>query len=533
MAKKTLGVMLDCSRNAVMRPEQVKEFAKLISEMGYNMLQLYTEDTYEIEGEPFFGHMRGRYSQEELKELDSYCAGIGVELVPCIQVLAHLGRLTQWEPYADLFECEDILMVGDERVYELIDKMFGALEKCFTSRRVNVGMDEAISIGRGKYLDKHGYCNRVEILTKHLKRVKEIADRHGFTIMMWSDMFVRLHNHGEYYGEDICIPKETIDGVPEGVELIYWDYYSKEKKHYDNMLKTHLDFRNPIAFAGGLWTWTGYAPNLRFTWDATEAAMRSVKEHSIDTVFFTMWGDHGKDCSYYTMLPMLFAAAKMMDGEFDRNVIETQFEEKYGYTFEEFWNLELPNITEEEESHFHCPGKYLLFNDPFIGIFDFTVADDLTERYRNASETLEKSIRGRKYDYLFEVEKKLLDVLVYKADLGVRLRRAYQAQDKEALCRILEETFPIVEQSMQEFFDAFRSMWMRENKAFGLEVQEQRFGGALYRVKSCKERISKYINGELDKIEELEEKSLVKCTGMEGKGIVWGDWRTTVTVAVN
>ena len=55
---KTLGVMLDCSRNAVMKPQKVKEFAKLIRDMGYNMLQLYTEDTYEIEGEPFFGHMR-------------------------------------------------------------------------------------------------------------------------------------------------------------------------------------------------------------------------------------------------------------------------------------------------------------------------------------------------------------------------------------------------------------------------------------------------------------------------------------------
>ena len=51
--KKSLGIMLDCSRNAVMKPEEVKKFAKLIADMGYNMLQLYTEDTYEIEDEPY------------------------------------------------------------------------------------------------------------------------------------------------------------------------------------------------------------------------------------------------------------------------------------------------------------------------------------------------------------------------------------------------------------------------------------------------------------------------------------------------
>ena len=33
MAVKTLGVMLDCSRNGVMKPEQVKKFAKMIADM--------------------------------------------------------------------------------------------------------------------------------------------------------------------------------------------------------------------------------------------------------------------------------------------------------------------------------------------------------------------------------------------------------------------------------------------------------------------------------------------------------------------
>ncbi len=533
MNQKTLGVMLDCSRNAVMKPEKVKEFAKLISDMGYNMLQLYTEDTYEIEGEPFFGHMRGRYTKEELKDIDAYCNSIGMELVPCIQVLAHLGRLTQWVPYADMFDRDDILMVGDERVYQLIDKMFETAEACFTSRRINVGMDEAIAIGRGKYQDVHGVRNRVDILAEHLEKVVEIAGKHGFTIMMWSDMFVRIHNQGEYYGDNICIPKETVDKVPENVELVYWDYYSRDKEHYDHMIETHQAFQNPIAFAGGLWTWSGYAPNLRFTWDTTEAAMRSVVEHSLDNVFFTMWGDHGKDCSFYTMLPMLFAAAKMMEGEFDRTVIAGEFEKKYGYAMEEFFHLELPNITEDEESHFHCPCKYLLFNDPFIGVFDFSVPEDLPERYKEASEILAGSINGRPYDYLFEVEKTLLDALVYKADLGVKLRKAYQSGDREMLKMLADDIFPKAQESMQEFFRTFSKMWHKENKGFGLEVQEQRFGGLLYRMQSCREQVYQYLNGDISRIDELEEESLAKYAGFEGKGFCFADWRATVTTCVN
>ena len=71
MAKR-FGVMLDMSRNAVMRPSEVKNFARIIKSFGYNMIQLYTEDTYEVDGEPYFGYLRGRYSKQEIRDIVEY-----------------------------------------------------------------------------------------------------------------------------------------------------------------------------------------------------------------------------------------------------------------------------------------------------------------------------------------------------------------------------------------------------------------------------------------------------------------------------
>ena len=48
------GVMIDNSRNAVMKPETVKEMIDLLEQMGYNTLMLYTEDTYEVNNQPYF-----------------------------------------------------------------------------------------------------------------------------------------------------------------------------------------------------------------------------------------------------------------------------------------------------------------------------------------------------------------------------------------------------------------------------------------------------------------------------------------------
>ena len=123
--KNTLGIMLDLSRNAVMNMDNLKNYLKIISKIGYNCVFLYTEDTYEVEGEPYFGYLRGRYSVEEMRELDSYAQNLGIEVIPCIQTLAHLTAISRWQQYS--MDTPDILMVDDESTYELIDKMFKTL----------------------------------------------------------------------------------------------------------------------------------------------------------------------------------------------------------------------------------------------------------------------------------------------------------------------------------------------------------------------------------------------------------------------
>ena len=96
MKKGYLGVMLDCSRNAVMSVAELKNFILTLKKTGYNCLQLYTEDTYEIEGEPQFGYRRGKYTKAELKEIDAFAKKNGVELMPCIQTLAHLNQIFRY-----------------------------------------------------------------------------------------------------------------------------------------------------------------------------------------------------------------------------------------------------------------------------------------------------------------------------------------------------------------------------------------------------------------------------------------------------
>ena len=529
MSVKTLGIMIDCSRNGVMSPGKVKEFASLISGMGYNMLMLYTEDTYEIAGEPFFGYMRGRYTADEIRDIDAHCRSVGIELIPCIQTLAHLNQVRRWPGYASLFDIGDILMAGDPAVYDFIDKMFSSVSQCFTSRRIHIGMDEAYMLGRGRYLDKNGSEDRTLIMRGHLAKVAELAGKYGLTPMMWSDMFSNLCTDGA------TVPQDLKDAVPAGVELVYWDYYSTDIAHYDAKLSIHEQFTdNPTVFAGGIWTWTGFSPNLSYSLKAVEASVKGLEKHpGVETVFYTMWGDNGKECSTFSALPAIFAAAEMTRGNFDMESIAAEFEKRLGYSFDEFMMLELPNVPGADRVNVNNPCKYLLYNDPFIGLFDFTVAPDLAKLYAEAVGPVEACVNGRRFDYLFDFAAKLLRVLSVKCDLGIRIRQAYSAGDREALLRFADTELPSLVSLVDELYRAFRTMWLTDNKAFGLEVCENRFGGLMLRLRSCADRIRDYLAGNIAQIDELEARQEAFLPDSREKAINFNYFTETYTACID
>ena len=219
---RMFGIMLDCSRNAVMTLPNLKRYMRRLAILGYNMLMLYTEDTYRIEGEPFFGLMRGAYSPEEIKEIDDYAASLGIEVIPCIQTLAHLEQMFRWNCYKDINDLNGILLVDEPKTYELIEKMIVTLKNCVRSRRSHLGMDEAHGIGDGKFKKLHGEESRFNIINRHLGKVMEICRRHGLEPMMWSDMYFRCGSKtDDYYDKECVIPEEVVRQIPKGVELVY------------------------------------------------------------------------------------------------------------------------------------------------------------------------------------------------------------------------------------------------------------------------------------------------------------------------
>lgn len=497
-----LGLMLDCSRNAVPTVETVKKLIRVMAMLGYRSLQLYTEDTYEVPGQPYFGYLRGRYSSAELKELDGYAEKLGIELIPCIQTLAHLERIFRWKCFDGVKDYGNILLCGEEETYELIESMFSAVRGCFKSKRINIGMDEAHMLGLGRYLDRHGFTDRTQIMVNHLTRVTEIAEKYGFKPMMWSDMFFRLANNGDYYSEKNEVLPETVSALAKRVELIYWDYYSPDRLHYEQNIDGHKKLGTETWFAAGAWKWIGFTPDNAHSMNTAGAGMDACLNKEVKNALLTLWGDNGGEASIFSVMPTLaFFAAKAYG--FSEEYLHNSFSALTGTSFEDFMRIDSANFIGGDSAWDYNPNKYLFYNDLFLGIFDNRICEkgksDIERFLKAYSET---DCGG--YNYIFETQKALLEVLAVKYDLGVKTREYYKSGNNSGLEKLVAE-YNRLGVKINEFYRAFLKQWETENKPFGFETQDIRIGGLLKRVEHCREQLENYLAGKLISIPELEE----------------------------
>lgn len=539
-----IGYMADCSRNAVARVDTLKKLVRQAALMGYHFIGLYLEDTLAIPEEPYFGYMRGAYTKEEIAEVVRYAAIFGVEIRPYVETLAHLNQITRYEHYQKFIDTDDILLAGDERTYEFLDHYLKAVSDAFPSRRVNLGMDEAHMVGLGKYLDAHGYQNRVEIIQKHLERVMEICRKYGLQPQMWSDMFFRLAFGGEYYVKDKPMTENV--KIPEGLELVYWDYYSADEEHYDDMLRQHRKMTDKVSFAGGVWKWIGFAPHNRYSAVIGKAALSSCRRNGITSVVMTGWGDNGGEASQFSILPGLFEDARLV---YEDNLPEAAFYALTGIREEDYMKLDLSNPLPARKDRVNNAGKFLLYNDALLGIFDplaqqlasgyyENAANQLSNGYyEDAAKQLEQAVRdssGSSLCYVLKTQASLCRVLQDKANLGMVIRTAYDAGDREKLREIAEEAIPLLLGKLDRFYQDFRKQWMSENKAFGFEVQSLRIGGLRQRILEVQQRLEEYLSGEIAEIDELEKPVLpfAYCEGADVTTLDYNRWNYIVTTAV-
>ena len=514
----TFGIMMDCSRNAVMRVDHVQQWLRRIALLGYNQAMLYTEDTYEIPGEPRFGFQRGRYTQAELRELDAYAASLGIELVGCIQTLAHLDQILRWSEFQGVKDFESTMLVGEPKTYELIGRMLDAIGGAVRTRRIHIGMDEAWHLGRGAYLDRHGAPRKFDIFNEHLAKVVALCQARGLKPMIWSDMYFAMGSpsHG-YYDPRCVIPPDVSAAIPKAAQLVYWDYYHNDAAFYRDWIGRHRAMGHEPVMGSGVWTWSQLWYNYKATEANAGACIDACRSEGVKELFFTMWGDDGAYCDFDSALAGLTWTAERA---FATGKPEPA---RLAARFRAICCSDYAKVRGAGDLNDYC-SPALLWDDPIIGIFAneglppaaYPTWEKMQQHFAELAQGLVGTKESPGAGDLGHA-RLLAEVLAAKMALRAHLIQAYDARDREALAAVKKEALALAGR-WEVLAESWRRGWMRRNKPQGFEVLQIRFAQQSVRHRELARRVDELLKGKVTAIPELDDRP------REAKGM-GGGWR--------
>jgi len=502
------GLMVDSSRNGVMKPEKLREVMVRLALFGYNALCLYTEDTYEVKGHPEMGYLRGRYTQRELRELDRFAAGLGIEMFPCIQTLGHLRQILSHPNYSHLQDNESVLNLKVEETYSFLEDMIENAARPYKSDRIHLGLDETWGLSQGKAFVRNTPIDPREDYLNHVNWLAELCRKKGLKPMMWGDIVIGMS------GTEAFTDRQA-EKLPADMKMIFWNYYRPDPEYYRTTIHQYRSMGFEPLVAPGLWSWGRLWGSQEITDASAPHFMRVAREEGIGEALMTMWGDDGQEAPFASSYP---AIAQFADDcwltEPDRENTALTVEAICGtpleiYTLpsrlDHYPGRGLDNIRYRTNM-----GKGILWDDPLLGIFarhyERTTLgdhfDEIAEAVRRASHRSSPSDR-KLFDYVI----KLSGVIARKVDLHNRARMAYQGGNRSELEEI-SANIPRITRSMRALMAAHGEIWREERKPFGFEVLQARYGGQLVRLEEMKRRIDSYLSGRDQNIEEFEERSV-------------------------
>lgn len=455
--KIKIGFMIDLSRGRVLKIETLKKMAYCAKKFGYSYINLYMEDLLFLENYPQYGYLRGRYDDEEIVELVKYCNGIDIEIFPAVQTLGHLAHFIRWEASAELADTADVINVVNGKGIKFVEELIKKCRKLFTSNKINIGMDEAFSLGKGHANDAEAPRSQKELFFLHLKNVVNICKENDYTsIRIWSDMLFNVYSNkgpGGLYATEI---ENDVKGINSDVEIIYWEYMNKNKEHYEKVIDVHYAFSEKVNCALGIHT-----AKLPFYseehFEATKAGIAVARNKGIKDILFTMWDDdgalHNINSSYYGMY---IAACEVFDNEID----DKEFEK---ITELSFASLKLcSNI-------YKCGINPLLivWNDPITNIFLKTLT---VKEIMKIKENCMNMIRAKPCNDEELIFNLYLSVIINDIDIYIN----------NSISK------PQIEKAINDFkllFVYLENNWMSEAKPHGIEELQIRFSSKIHRYK--------------------------------------------------
>ena len=471
-ALRRRGFLLDISRGKVPRPETTRSLLELLARLRYNELFLYTEHTFQFEKHPEIGAGSGGYSAAEIRKLDAWARGCGVELVPCLQTFGHFRRILEKAPYRRLAESGRLWSVSPEApgTYPLLQDMLGEYLPNFASGWAHLNCDEPVDLGKGLSSARAGREGPAAVFAGHVNRVAGMVRELGKRPMIWADV--------------IADHPEALDLLYPSITLADWWY---EPDHDFDRVRRFRDAGRDFLTVAGTSSWTSLFPRFDTSLPNIRGHARAAKRFGASGFIVTDWGDGGHYNLFGGSLFPIAAGAEAAWGDENRpeSELAAAFSEhvaadESGFSGE--FATRLGRLHDTGFPHFnHSPLKTVFFETrlrrsaraPTREALEATLA----ALRRLAADT---EVRGLPPAPLGAEWRFALDASLLAAERGLATLRFRQSERSGSPDdRRLAGELAALAARQSELARRFRALWLRANRPEGIETARKRFRDAV------------------------------------------------------
>jgi hexosaminidase len=284
------GLMFDVTRDKVPTMETLYSLVEMLAGLKINQLQLYTEHTFAYRGHEEVWKEASPLTGEEILALDAYCRGHYIELAPNQNSFGHMHRWLKHDTYRHLAEIPEGWMhpFHDEREpysicpsdpgsLELLADLYDQLLPHFSSRQVNVGLDETFDLGMGRSKELCEAQGTERVYLDFLLKVYDLIRRRGGTMQFWGDIIIKR--------------PELIAELPKDLVALEWGY---EADHpFAEHGKLFADAGLSFYVCPGTSSWNTLVGRTENALGNLRSAAINGQKNGAIGYLITDWGDFG------------------------------------------------------------------------------------------------------------------------------------------------------------------------------------------------------------------------------------------------
>lgn len=289
------GVMLDVSRDKVPTMQTLLRLVEQLAKWRYNQLQLYIEHTFAFTGYDDVWWYADPFTPDQIRQIDQVCQQVGIELVPNQNCLGHMERwlrvprLRSMAARPDGFQLWGMqrgpttLDPANPAAFQFVRGLLREVLPCYSSRQINVGLDEPWEFGDG----------RRDEYVQWVRRLRDLPELDGYDVQVWGDV--------------LTADPTLVASLPDGVTVNEWGY---EADHdFTGRGRACQQADRPWMACAGTSSWQtilGRTTNMHGNISAATEAARGLDARGM---LVTDWGDFGHlQCDAVRLPPLALAA---------------------------------------------------------------------------------------------------------------------------------------------------------------------------------------------------------------------------------